>query len=109
TVLHDQSVVATSSAPAFAFTPDDNGAYTVTLVVADQDGATGTATLDLPVANVAPSPVILLPAGTPAEGTPVALLSTVSDPSPVDTAAGLALAWSVTKNGQPFALSPGTV
>src|SRR5207245_9097526 len=38
-----------------------------------------------------------------AEGTPISLTSTVTDPSSTDTAAGFTYSWSVTKNGNPFA------
>src|SRR5262249_34871403 len=46
------------------------------------------------------------PASSP-EGTAISLTSTVSDPSPVDTAAGFTYAWSVTKNGSAYASGSG--
>jgi uncharacterized delta-60 repeat protein len=41
--------------PSLAFTPPDNGTYTITLVVSDGDGGTATATATLAVTNVAPT------------------------------------------------------
>src|SRR5262249_26979844 len=68
-----------------------------------------TGTFTITVNRVAPTASI---AGAPAsvpEGTPVTLNAVVTDPSPVDMAAGFGYAWSVTKNGSPFTLPPGTV
>src|SRR5204863_750362 len=86
----------------FAFTPNDNGTYVVTLTATDKDGATSPAAMSsITVNNVAPTASI---GGAPAsslEGTAISLSSTVTDPSTADTAAGFTLAWSVTKNGNP--------
>jgi Ca2+-binding RTX toxin-like protein len=55
------------------------------------------------VKNVAPTAAINgAPTSSP-EGTLINLTSTVQDVGPVDTAAGFTFAWSVTKNGLPFA------
>ncbi|HSV15918.1 MAG TPA: PKD domain-containing protein, partial [Tepidisphaeraceae bacterium] len=51
------------------------------------------------VNNVAPTPSINVAPSSGSEGTAISLSGSVTDPSPVDTAAGLGLAWSVTKNG----------
>src|SRR5262249_20244911 len=57
------------------------------------------------VNNVAPTVTITgVPAsGHSPEGTAIALGSSVTDPSSVDTAAGFTYAWSVTKNGAAYA------
>src|SRR5262249_48246718 len=62
---------------------------------------TATATFTLTVSNVAPTASIT---GAPAtghspEGTTLNLGSSVTDPSPADTAAGFTYHWSMTKNG----------
>ena len=60
------------------------------------------------VTNVAPTVSITgAPASSP-EGTAISLGSTVTDPSVADTAAGFTYAWSVTKNGNPFASGSNT-
>ena len=66
----------------------DNGSFTINVTVTDGAGASGGATLGVTVRNVAPTGV--LTGGTVAEGSPGSVsFSNVSDPSPVDTAAGL--------------------
>ena len=98
---------ADSSTGTLSFTPDDNGTYVVTLTATDKDGGVGTTTDTIAVANVAPTPTIAKPVATGTEGTPITLAGSATDPSPVDTAAGLPLTWSVTKNGAAFATGTG--
>ena len=91
----------------FNFVPPDNGTYRVKLTVTDKDGASvATQTDGIVVANVAPTAAIIdVPASTP-EATPVTLESAVTDPGTAD--APYSYLWSVTKDGQPFALPGGT-
>ncbi len=98
---------ASGSGASFTFTPDDNGTYVVTLKATDKDGGVGSTTDTVAVANVAPTAAIPAPVTTGNEGSPITLVGTATDPSPVDTAAGLARAWAVTKNGSPFATGSG--
>jgi len=55
------------------------------------------------VNNVPPTVTILDAPATSPSGTAITLGSNVTDPSPAMTAAGFTYAWSVTKNGAPFA------
>ena len=107
TVTRGGQAFATGTGTAITFTPDDNGTYAVTFTATDKDGGTGTATATVVADNVAPTPVITNPITAGAEGTAVSLSGSATDPSAADTAAGLALAWSVTKNGSAFATGSG--
>jgi fibronectin-binding autotransporter adhesin len=92
---------------SWSYTPTDgpNGPTTVTITATDGGGLTATITFTLTVNNVAPTATITgAPAsGHSSEGTAISLGSTVSDPSSVDTAAGLTYAWTVTRNGAAYA------
>jgi uncharacterized delta-60 repeat protein len=81
------NVVATGSQASLDFTPADNGTYTATLVVTDHAGATGSDSLVMTVANVAPTAGV---SGPTAGVTNQTLSFSVSaqDPSSVDQAAG---------------------
>jgi len=96
------------SGASFTFTPDDNGAYIVTLTTTDKDGGRGTATASITVTNVAPTASIdgTIPTSSP-EGTPITLSGSATDPSTVDMAS-IIYAWSVTKNGRAFDSGTGT-
>jgi hypothetical protein len=85
------------------YAPDDGpaGSTPVTITATDDYGLTATTTFLLTVDNVPPTPTIT---GAPTsghipEGLDITLGSSVTDPSPVDTAAGFTYHWSVTKNG----------
>jgi hypothetical protein len=91
----------------WVYTPTDgpSDSTIVTITATDDYGLTATASFALTVNNVPPTPTIT---GAPAsghspEGTAITLGSTVTDPSPVDTAAGFTYHWSVTKNGSAYA------
>jgi hypothetical protein len=99
TVTKNGAPYATASSPTLSFTPNDNGAYAVTLAVTDDDGGVGTATATVTVANVPPTVTILgIPdfIGTPAT---VNLSAQTSDEGTADVQFHL---WSVTLNGQPL-------
>jgi hypothetical protein len=91
----------------WSYTPADgpSGPTPVTITATDTSGLTASTTFTLTVNNVAPTTAITgLPAsGHSPEGTAISLGSTVSDPSPVDQAAGFSYSWSVTKNGVAYA------
>src|SRR5207245_414785 len=96
------AITAASHAYADNSTPPATG-YTVTVKVTDKDGGTDSKTFKVTVANLAPTAAINGAPASSAEGTPISLTSTVTDPSSTDTAAGFTYSWSVTKNGNPFA------
>jgi PKD repeat protein len=66
--------IADGTEPTFAFTPRDDGAYSVTLTVTDKDAASSQATMTVTARNVAP---VLTTAGT--QSTPEGALLTVVD------------------------------
>src|SRR5262249_57112180 len=54
-VTRDGSLFATGEGADFAFTPDDNGTYTVKLTVTDKDGGVATDTRTVTVTNANPA------------------------------------------------------
>jgi hypothetical protein len=97
-VLKNGSSYTGGSGPSFSFTPDDNGTYTVILTTLDDDLSAGATVASIVATNVAPTATITGAPATSLEGTAIALGSTVTDPSPVDT---LTYSWSVAaSNGQ---------
>lgn len=92
------------SAPA----TDEAPAQTVTITADDGHGLTSTTTFTSTVVAVAPTAQILTDPPAVPEGTPFALTGTASSPAATDNAGGFAYAWSVTKNGRPFAGATGT-
>lgn len=91
------------AAATYGFTPDDNGSYVVSLVATDNNGASATASATIAVTNVPPMVLINNAPPRVPGGTFLFLTSTVTDPSPVDMAAGFSYFWSVTVNGNLFA------
>jgi uncharacterized delta-60 repeat protein len=98
---------ASGSGANFSFTPDDNGAYVVSLTATDKDGGAASTSASITVTNVPPTPMIGGAPATSPEGTLIALTASATDPSSIDTAAGFTFAWSVTKNGNAFATGSG--
>jgi uncharacterized delta-60 repeat protein len=99
-VTKNGTAYASGSVASFSFTPDDDGTYLVTLTVTDDDGGVGSDSHSIGVTNVAPTAAINGAPGSSPEGTGISLTSTVSDPGSADT---FTYAWSVTRNGNPFA------
>ena len=88
--------IADSSDQDFSFIPDDNGTYTVTFTVTDNDSGIGSAVVEVDVDNADPVATMI---GLPAEGTvgvQINLTSSVTDASPIDTAAGFQYEWDAT-------------
>lgn len=90
----------------FTFTPNDNGTYTVSVLITDDDGGAYVAASDaFVVDNVAPTASINgAPVGSIDEGDTVALSTTVADAGEADTHT---YAWSVTKDSEPYTLPDG--
>lgn len=93
TVLKDGSVYWAAATPSLTFIPDDNGTYVVTLTATDKDGGgSPPATQIINVTDVAPS----ASAGGPYQGVvgqAVSFDGGATDPSSVDTTAGLTESW----------------
>jgi hypothetical protein len=86
---------------------DETPAQTVTVRADDGHGATASVTFTFAVATAAP--VVTIGAGPASgpEGTPITLTGSAKSPSAADNAAGFTYAWTVTKNGSPFASGTG--
>jgi phage baseplate assembly protein gpV len=93
-VTKDGNIFASGSGANFAFTPDDNGTYVVTLSATDKDNGTGTTTATISVFNVPPTASLSGPADG-VRGQARTFTLGASDPSPVDQAAGFTyqIAW----------------
>ncbi len=85
----------------------DNGSGTVVVQASDGEHAAATDSFDWLAANVAPTPAISGAPASSSEGTEISLTGSATDPSSVDTTAGFTFAWSVTKDGNPFASGSG--
>jgi len=86
----------------WAFTPTDDGSGAVVIQASDGHNRRDTQELYWNASNVAPTSSITGVPSEPKEGTQISLGGVVSDPSSVDTAAGFATSWSVTKNGDAY-------
>ena len=87
------NAASTGSLGSRSHSYDDNGSYTVTVTVTDKDGASGSKTFTVTVANVAPSATFGND-GPVSEGTSFHLsLTGPSDPSGADTTAGFTFAF----------------
>ncbi len=91
----------------FIFDLDDDGDYEVTLFADDKDGGEDIATYSFSVANRAPTVAALNAPATGAAGTLISFPVAASDVGHDDQAAGLTIAWAVTKNGAPYANGMG--
>jgi hypothetical protein len=86
--------------PTYSFTPNDDGIYTVTFTVTDEDGASTSDAVDITVINAPPEVEIVGAPASSLEGASIPLTSLVGDPSPLDA---FDFQWTVTKDGQPYA------
>ena len=96
------SASASATVPA-AYLADGPGSRTVRGRIIDKNNGFTDYTTTISITNVAPTVIITgAPLSSP-EGMLISLGSAVSDPSAADVAAGFTFAWSVTKNGSPYA------
>lgn len=105
-VTRDGETVFTSTTANFTLPFADDGIYLATLTVTDQDGASDDESYPIIVANLVPTVTTNAPAGG-VEGTPIAFTPTAIDAGILDTS--FTFAWSVTKNGAPYASGAGSV
>jgi hypothetical protein len=98
---------AAGTGPSVTFTPDDEGSYEVAVTVTDSDGGQATTSVTLDVVDVPPAVTITGSPGISPEGTSITLGSTVTDASPVETAAGFTYSWTVLENGNPLTTGTG--
>src|SRR5262249_4131321 len=86
TVTKNGAPYASGSGASITFTPNDNGAYVVSLTVTDGSNATGSDAKTVNVTNVAPAVTsVVLSATTIDENGSVTLSGTFTDPSSDDT------------------------
>ena len=105
TILKGGVDFATGSGETFAFTPDDNESYGISLTVSDEDGGSTSVSQTISVANVAPSPTIVSISTPRVEGTAITVTGTASDPAgALDT---LSYVWTILKGGVDFATGSG--
>lgn len=86
-VTKDGAAYATGTDANFTFTPDDNGAYAVSLTITDTAGDTSTATASTTGTNVAPTATVTGPAAL-VPGQTATFTLNATDPSTVDQTAG---------------------
>jgi hypothetical protein len=91
---------------SFSFIPTDNGTYTVSVDISDNDNATITRTYTIEVNNVAPTVQIDNVPASGDEGDAITVNSTVHDAGADDV---LTYGWSVYRDGQHFVLPNNTV
>jgi hypothetical protein len=92
--------IAESTDPTFVFTPNDEGAYSVTLSVTDDDGAVVENEMIIDVSDVAPTVTLAGPKSVP-EGSPYVLtIGPVEDPG-ADTVKAYRVQWG---DGTPLQL-----
>src|SRR5205085_4017566 len=84
---------------AFAFTPDDDGTYAVSLTVTDKDGGVSEDAETITVVNVAPTGSVSNDGPVGEGSTATVSFGNVSDPSSVDTATGFTYSYDFDNDG----------
>ena len=102
-ITRDGAPFASGTKSAVQIVPMSAGTYLVSLTVADDDGGIGTYSQAIEVVNVAFAVTIDGAPASGSEGTEIVLSSTVEDPSGASDHTYL---WTVTKDGEEFALGP---
>ena len=103
-VTRGGEVYGSGEGESFAFTPDDNGTYEVTLSASDDDGGSSSTSSVIEVSNVAPTAAITGVPEAAVEGSQITLGSELSDPGAADTHT---LAWQVTRGGEVYGSGEG--
>lgn len=105
TVTLDGDAFTSGTGSTLDFTATDNGEYAVSVSVSDKDDAAGIDTGTIVAANVDPEAEITGAPSSAAEGYLLELSSTVTDAGSADETEGFSYVWSVTRDGEAFALS----
>jgi PKD repeat protein len=95
----------TGSGPRPVHVYADDGMYTVTLVVRDANGVESSDTAVVTVRNVAPTAAVVSVSEPRVEGTPITVTGAATDPAGANDP--LTFAWTVTRDGSPFAGGSG--
>ena len=105
-VMKDGSLIAAGNSDEIDFTPPANGSYVVTVNATDTVG-TGTGTVTITVTDVSSPPIVDLSAApvTGTSGTEIDFTATAQSLS--TSGVPPTFAWTVTKDGQPFAAGDG--
>lgn len=92
---------------SFTTTDGPTQTQTVTITATDNHDASASSTFALTVNNAAPVPSIACLTSIPSVGNSFTCTASATDDSSVDSAAGFAFDWSVTKNGNPHGSGSG--
>jgi hypothetical protein len=103
-VADNGQVIADGTGPNFSFVPNDDGTYTVTFTVTDNDGGVGTDTAVVTVKNVAPQNVTITGPTGGVRGETLSYTGSFFDPGSADAHTQT---WTVTSNGSVVASGSG--
>ncbi len=104
-VTKDGVAYASGTGTHPSYVPNDNGTYALTFTATDDDGASDSVTKETVVSNAAPVATLSPAPATVPEGATVTLTGSALDGGSGDV---VTTAWTVTKNGLPFASGTGT-
>ncbi len=107
-VASNGQTIANGSGGTFSFVPNDNGTYTITYTVVDDDGGTASDEVLIAVDNDDPTATLTAPASETYGTALTVSLSDAFDPSAADTAAGFRYAFGLDSNALALATYVGS-